>query len=294
MLVLTRKAGEAIVIGERVWVTVRKVRSASVSLGIAAPADVSVDRGEVHVRKKAEGVSAGKAAVEEGSKMNERKYEIMAHDLHDGACQYAISAKMFFEAFRKAAGEAAGDGWSSFQNGMTLLDQAIDELRRFIGGRRPAHLDESDFLTAIERLAAEVQACGGPEIEFCHDFQDYQANPLPLNLELAAFRIVQECITNAWHHGKSKRMLVGLSRDDKSLSIQAQDWGMGFDPAKIWGKGFGLEGIWRRAELLGGTAIIQSCPGEGTCITVELPLVAPPQEQPGKEPGVRPGCFMRI
>jgi signal transduction histidine kinase len=146
----------------------------------------------------------------------------------------------------------------------------------------------------VERLVAEVRACGGPEIEFCHDFQDYEANPLPLHLELAVFRIVQECVANAWHHSKSKRMLVGLSRDDKGVSIQAQDWGIGFDPAKVWAKGFGLEGIWRRTERLGGTAVIQSSPGEGTCITVELPLVAPPKDQLRNEHDARSGCLMRF
>ena len=289
MLVLTRKVGEAIVIDERVQVAVRKVRSKSVSLGITVPRDVHVVRAEIQVENSAEGPST----AERGSSVQERQCEIIVHELHDGPCQYLASAKMFFDAFRQGAGEATAGGWAGFEHGMALLSQTIDELRRFIGGRRPAHLDGSDFLTAIGRLVAEVQACGGPEIESCHDFQDYETNPLPLHLELAAFRIVQECVTNAWHHSKSKRMLVGLSRDDKNLSIQVQDWGVGFDPAKIWAKGFGLEGIRRRAELLGGTAIIQSSPGEGTCITVELPLVAPPEEQPRNERDAGPGCFLR-
>jgi carbon storage regulator CsrA len=297
MLILSRKVGEEIVIGERVRVSVRKVRSKSVSLGIAAPEDVSVDRGEIRVRKSAEGVSAGErepSMAEQGSRVQEQQCETMVHDLHDGPCQYVISAKMFFEAFRQTAGEATAGDWDSFQRGMILLSRAVDELRRFIDGRRPPHFDGTDLLTAIGRLVAEVQACGGPEIEFCHDFQDYEANPLPPHLELAVFRIVQQCVINAWHHSQSKRMLVGLSRDDKSFSIQAQDWGIGFDPAEIWAKGTGLEGIWRRADLLGGTAIIQSSPGKGTCITVELPLVAPPRLQPRSERDARSLCFMRF
>jgi two-component system sensor histidine kinase DegS len=296
MLILSRKVGEVIVIGERVQVSVRKVRSKSVSLGITAPEDVRVDRGEIHVRKNAESDSVAErepSMAEQGSRVQERQCETMVHEIHDGPCQYVISAKMFFEAFRQGAGEATAGDWGSFERGMTLLSRAVDELHRFIDGRRPPHLDGNDLLTAIGRLVAEVQACGGPEIEFCHDFQDYAADPLPVHLELAVFRIVQQCVINAWHHSKSKRMLVGLSRDDKSLSIQAQDWGIGFDPAKIWAKGFGLEGIWRRADLLGGTAIIQSSPGEGTCITVELPLVAPPRLQPRSERDARSLCFMR-
>ena len=290
MLVLTRKVGESIVIGQQVLVTVRKVRSKSVSLGVSAPEDVHVVRAEIQAEKSVERASM----AEQGSRAQERPHEIMVHELHDGACQYLASAKMFFDAFRQEAGPSAAGALGGFDRGMALLNQAVDELRRFMGGRRPAHLEGADLLTAIGRLVAEVQACGGPEIEFDHDFQDYPANPLPLHLELAVYRIVQECVTNAWRHSKSKRMLVGLSRDDNGLAIQAQDWGIGFDPAKISAKGFGLEGIWRRVDLLGGTTIIQSCPGEGTCITVEVPLVAPPKEHPRDEYDARSRCFMRF
>src|SRR5208283_5387492 len=212
MLVLSRKVGETIVIGGQVLVTVRNVRSKSVSLGIMAPEDVPVDRSEIHVRKHAESGSLGK-----------------------------------------------GD----------LQSRANSEI-------------DADLLTAIQRLVADVQAGGGPEIEFCHDFQDYAVNPLPPRLELAVFRIVQECVANACCHSKSKQVLIGLSRDDNSLCIEAQDWGIGFDPAKIGTMCFGLEGIRRRTNLLGGTVIIQSRPGEGTCITVQLPLVVAPNERPGK------------
>jgi carbon storage regulator len=59
MLILLRKVGEEIVIGGRVLVTVIKVRSKSISLGITAPENVSVDRGEIHMQKKAESASAG-------------------------------------------------------------------------------------------------------------------------------------------------------------------------------------------------------------------------------------------
>ncbi len=213
MLVLSRKVGETIVIGGEVLVTVRDVRSKSVSLGITAPEDVRVDRIEIHVRKNAASASLG-----EGD----------------------LPAR---------AGSESG----------------------------------ADLLTAIQRLVADAQACGGPEIEFCHDFQDYAVNLLPPDLELAVFCIVQECVANACRHSKSEQVLIGLSRDDDSLCIEAQDWGIGFDPAKIGTKCLGLEGIRRRTDLLGGTVTIQSRLGEGTCITVELPLVAPPNEPPRKQ-----------
>ena len=172
MLVLSRKVGETIVIGGQVLVTVRNVRSKSVSLGIVAPEDVPVDRSEIHARKR----------VESGS---------------------------------------PGDG-----------DLPV----------RPNSEIGADLLTAIQRLVADAKACGGPEIEFCHDFQDYALNPLSPCLERAAFRIVQECVANACRHGKSKQVLIGLSMDDDSLYIEAQDRGIGFDAAMIGTTCLWLEG----------------------------------------------------
>jgi signal transduction histidine kinase len=215
--------------------------------------------------------------------------ELIAYEIHDGPCQYLVAAKMFFDASRQEGGEGSSFGWDSFEKGLALLSRGVDELRRFIGGLRSAHLDGSDLLTAVQRLIAEKLACGGVEIEFCHDFQDGHGDLLPPDLELAAFHIVQECLANACRHSRSTRILVGLTLDNDKLCIQVQDWGIGFDPASHRPDCFGLEGIWRRAELLGGIAVIQSRPGEGTCITVDLPLIGRPSKQPRK-PDATPLC----
>jgi signal transduction histidine kinase len=65
---------------------------------------------------------------------------------------------------------------------------------------------------------------------------------------------------------------VGLNQDEESLCIQVQDWGVGFDADSTLNGHFGLEGIRRRVALLKGIVTIHSNPGEGTLITVELPL----------------------
>lgn len=195
--------------------------------------------------------------------------EWIAHEIHDGACQYTAAAQMMFEAFRREqAGTFSGD-WSGFDMGMEFLNHANEELRRLIHGLRPIHLAAGDLPRAIECLIEEIRAAGGPDIELCCDIQPDQ---IPPRLELAAFRIVQESLANACRHSKSKGILVGLTQDEESLCIQVQDWGVGFDPdAKSPGH-YGIEGIRRRVKLLHGIATIHSDPGEGTLITVELPL----------------------
>ena len=71
-------------------------------------------------------------------------------------------------------------------------------------------------------------------------------------------------------------MRVQLVQVDDRIQICVQDWGVGFDPAKVAGDHFGLRGIRERARLLGGKATIESAPSEGTRIAVELPIVPQP------------------
>ena len=205
------------------------------------------------------------------SRVPEEEQEVLADELHDGACQYIASAQMLFQAFRQENGEALVGNWASFDKGIEMLNQSIEELRRVLGGLQPQpiHLDELSVLKAVDRLIAEGRGCGGPEIEFCHDGEFKQP---PKRLKVAILRIVQEALANSRRHSKSAKVLVGLTQDENRICIQIQDWGIGFDPTEVRPGHYGLQGIQRRTKRLGGIATIDSHPGGGTCITVELPL----------------------
>jgi signal transduction histidine kinase len=195
--------------------------------------------------------------------------EFIAYEIHDGACQYTAAAQMMFDAFRREQAGALSADWSHFDMGLEFLNHANEELRRLIHGLQPIQLAAGNLPMAIDSLINEVQTAGGPDIEFCHDVQ---ADQIPPRLELAAFRIVQESLANSCRHSKTKGILVGLTQDEESLCIQVQDWGVGFDLKNIPRGHHGLEGIRQRVKLLKGIVTIQSDPGEGTLITVELPL----------------------
>ena len=162
--------------------------------------------------------------------------------------------------------------WNSFNTGMEFLDRAIDELRRLVRGLQPIQLAAGGFPTAIAYLIEEIQPAGGPDMEFRHDIQPDQ---IPPRLQRVAFRIVQESLANACRHSKSKRLFVALTLDGDVLRIRVRDWGVGFDPDSTPPGHFGLNGIRRRVKLLGGTATIDSEPGKGACVTVELPIQRP-------------------
>ena len=199
----------------------------------------------------------------------EEHEEFIAHEIHDGACQYAIAARMALDTFRHEKAEAGSENWDSFDTAREFLDRAIDELRRLVRGLQPIQLAAGGLPAAITYLVKEIEAAGGPDMEFRHDIQPDQ---IPPRLQRAAFRIVQESLANACRHSKSERLFVELTLDGDVLRIRVRDWGVGFDPDSTPPGYFGLSGIRRRVQLLSGTATINSEPSKGTCVTVELPV----------------------
>jgi len=199
----------------------------------------------------------------------ERQRELIACEIHDGACQYVAATQAMFDTFRHAQSPAEQCDWSTFEMGMEFLNRANDELRRLARGLCPIHLTAGGLRKAVECLIEEIRGAGGPEVELrC----DVGRDAIPEHLEVVAFRIVQESLANACRHSHSPRILVGLNQDEDSLVIRVQDWGTGFNPDMIPQGHFGIEGIRRRVGLLHGDVTIRSNSGDGTLVTVGLPL----------------------
>ena len=101
---------------------------------------------------------------------------------------------------------------------------------------------------------------------------------LPTQVETALYRIVQEALTNVARHAQAKNVSVLLERRGQSVVAVVEDDGTGFDVASTWGshpqeQNLGLYGMQERATLLGGTMTVESTPGIGTAVFVEIPLV---------------------
>jgi len=98
---------------------------------------------------------------------------------------------------------------------------------------------------------------------------------------MVVFAVVQELLANACRHSRSATVLVGLAQDDERICIQVQDWGVGFVLEHISPRRSGLKGIVDLVKWSGGTMTIDSGPGSGTCVVVEIPLA--PETEPGTE-----------
>ena len=125
---------------------------------------------------------------------------------------------------------------------------------------------------AIKNLVCESSGDGSPEIDFQRSETVGRLEPV---LENAIYRIVQEGISNAQQHSKTDRIRVSLEKEDYRVRVEVQDWGIGFDVNKIQGHSIGLKGIKERAKLLGGEVAIETGPGSGTRVVVDLPIQLP-------------------
>ncbi len=104
------------------------------------------------------------------------------------------------------------------------------------------------------------------------------ANVFATEVETAAYRIVQEALTNVVRHAGTDYVFVEVAMENASLHIEIRDHGRGFDPAAVLAAGYaaGLSGLRERVDLLGGRLIIDSALGQGTSVIAELP--ATPKE----------------
>jgi PAS domain S-box-containing protein len=201
--------------------------------------------------------------------VNERDRKLIAYEIHDGMVQDLAGAAMLLESCQDKVPEEDPDARHNFSHALRLVRSSINEARRMINGLQPPILEDAGLIPALECLVAEMTATAELTIDFSHNLKFGRIAPA---LEMAMYRIVQESLNNVWQHSKSPKARVKLEQTGHHVEISVRDWGVGFDPDKIKKKRYGLIGMRERARLLGGEALISSKPGEGTRITVKLPI----------------------
>ena len=194
----------------------------------------------------------------------------LRRDLHDGLGPALATLAMRLESVsdlieRDPAGAAELADALSEQARAEIL-----EVRRLVDGLRPPALDQLGLVSALRQRAEEHRIPGAPggrmtwTVEAGEDVE-----PLPAAVEVAAYRIALEAVTNALRHSGSEHCTVSLQREDGLLLLRVRDTGRGLaaDP----GAGVGLTSMRERAEELGGTCTVTSGDG-GTLVEVRLPI----------------------
>jgi signal transduction histidine kinase len=149
-----------------------------------------------------------------------------------------------------------------------LTSQTIEELRRLAMDLRPAALDSLGIAAALRWYARQCSERTGVEILFSEpDYPDR----LPSHIELILYRVAQEGLTNAIRHGKATQILLGLEVNASIIRLIINDNGKGFQKNDRY-SGLGLVGVRERVELLQGRFTLNSTPGSGTNLLIEIPV----------------------
>jgi signal transduction histidine kinase len=160
------------------------------------------------------------------------------------------------------------------------LDQAratarenLVEARRLVAALRPEILEGSSLPEALRRLAVRWSESSGIPATLTVTGEE---RPIPQEAQVALLRTMQEALQNVRRHAGASAVNVTLSYMDDLVALDVQDDGRGFDPESVIAvgveRGFGLRAMRERVEALGGSLLVESEPGEGCTLAVELPV----------------------
>ncbi len=212
--------------------------------------------------------AAHAATAIENAQLYERSRELsvveernrLARDLHDSVAQVMFSLSLTAEA---AARTTQTEETRKIAD---LAKQALDEMRSIVFELRPADLAADGLVPTITKHATVLGRVFGQEIVV--DVRSERT--LDPDVELQLFRITQEALSNALKHARASHVEVMVDLAEGRLEVR--DDGVGFDPAStpIRARHLGLTSIEERAKSVGGKAIVESAPGRGTTITVDV------------------------
>ena len=202
------------------------------------------------------------------SEMRQAERRRIARDLHDIALQDLAGALQSLRLTHlRFKARVSGLGLD--------LEEELEALGRAASGLRSAiydlrHEKERPFVESVQSLV-ELNRQLTPERNVTLVIEEEFPEVLPAEVSVELLRVLQEALTNARRHSEAKNVEVKLRLEDHEVLTEVTDDGRGFDPASVQA-GVGLSAMRERVEALGGEIELRSRPGEGTNVTVRVPL----------------------
>jgi signal transduction histidine kinase len=199
----------------------------------------------------------------------------IARELHDEIGQGLSALVLQLSAAESTLGPEGGGLRSQLETIRAQTSGMIEDVRRLMLDLRPAVLDDLGLIPAIRWCAESHLTPAGVDLRVAVSGLD-EHDRLPRRLELVAFRLAQEAITNVVRHAEARHVAISLARVADALEIVVEDDGRGFavEPlaAPNEGRGWGLAGMRERVALLGGTLSVTSRPQSGTRVSAAIPV----------------------
>lgn len=154
-----------------------------------------------------------------------------------------------------------------------VTDSVLEDLHRLAMDLRPVALDHLGLVAALQQFSHRLDT---EQLNVHFKSEGFNGERLPSELEISLYRIAQEALTNVVCHAQASNVGILLERNEQGVRLFIEDDGIGFSPESVaLGESLGLLGMRERAEMLGGRLTIESAPGMGTSIIVEVPYGHP-------------------
>lgn len=187
----------------------------------------------------------------------------VARELHDEIGQSLTAAAIQIE---HVAGDQRSDSMADLASVAGSVRASLEDVRRIARELRPEALDDLGLVNALIALCSRLGAQGSLRV----DRHLEPVGRLGSEVELVIYRVAQESLTNIIRHAHATRAIVSLSQLDSSLVLSVQDDGRGL-PEELPEGTAGISGMRERARLAGANLVVDSEPGRGTTVRLEIP-----------------------
>ncbi|GAA2563678.1 MULTISPECIES: GAF domain-containing sensor histidine kinase [Streptomyces] len=193
----------------------------------------------------------------------------LAHELHDAVSQKLFSLRLTAQAAARLVDRDPSRAKGELQQVAALAAEAADELRAAVVELRPAALDEDGLVATLRTQIQVLDRAHTARVTFA----GHGVRALPAAQEEAVLRVAQEALHNALRHSGADHVDVTLDRRGSGAVLRVTDDGSGFDPQAVRraGRHLGLVSMRDRASGVGGRMTVESAPGKGTTIEMEVP-----------------------
>lgn len=219
-----------------------------------------------------------RALAERLQLVREEDRKQVARDLHDQIGQILTAIKMDMTWMIRHLPETEVDVVARLKESIVLINDGVKAVRTICSGLRPGVLDDLGLAAAIEWQANEFASRNGIR---CHVTVPVVDLHMDGDRATATFRIFQECLTNVIRHAQANSVRVELRQEEKNIVLVVIDDGIGFHESGVSNShgSLGLLGMKERAQFCGGDVVIFSSPGNGTTVTVRVPVDIPDVER---------------
>ncbi len=210
------------------------------------------------------------AQAEELAVTKERNH--LARELHDSVTQTIFSITLTAKSARILLERDPTQAMAQLDHLQDLAQSALAEMRALIFQLRPTSIEEGGLAAALHRHTAALKNRDGLSVAL----QVEGEQRLPPEQEAHLFRIVQEALNNVVKHAHTDEVVVKLVLTADRVLLLVEDHGLGFNAARIepGRETLGLSSMRERTEMMGGSFAVESRPGKGVCIRVEVPIMA--------------------